>query len=437
MRTLFVLIITKVIRYILRIFHRGGSLPGFIALRLQSDFLTHLTYPEIVIMVTGTNGKTTTSNMIYEAMEKTGKKVIGNRRGDNMKAGITALSLAHANLRGQVKADIMVLEVDELNVPKVIHEIKPNVFVVNNFFRDQLDRAGEMESILRKIENILPEFEGELVLNGDDPNVARLSESAIKAHITYIGVGHNSESKETSNEASEGKFCFKCNTKLKYHYYQYSHIGKFYCPNHDFGDITLNLQAHDIDLQQGTFQVDFDTYRMPQQALFSVYNCMSVLGVFEALNIDKKYARQTFENFALNDGRMEEFKLNNRFCLLNLVKNPTGANETMKYIQRDHNMKDILIVLNDNDQDGCDVSWIWDAHFEMLVNDNVANVICSGTRAYDMALRLKYEGYQGNLIVHEHKEDAMKALRNLNLPAYVIATYTALQPVRSILRRIG
>ncbi|MEG0264329.1 MAG: MurT ligase domain-containing protein [Erysipelotrichaceae bacterium] len=435
MRTTFIIVLTKCIRFILKLFNRGGSLPGFIALKAQSDFLSHITYPKIVIMITGTNGKTTTSNMIYETFEKTDLKVIGNRKGDNMKAGIASLVIGNVGLNKCINCDVMVMEVDELNVPKVMKEIKPTVFVIHNFFRDQLDRAGEMESVLRKIMTVLPDYEGTLVINGDDPNVVRLGDAAIHAKKIYVGVGENSESTKTSKDASEGKFCYKCNELLAYHYYQYSHIGKFYCPNHDFGDIKLDLQAEQLDFKLGRFMVDHNIYKMPQSALFSVYNCMSVLGVCKALDLDEQYARDTFETFALNDGRNETFILNHRPCILNLVKNPTGANETMKVIQRDEDTKDILIILNDNDQDGTDVSWIWDAHFEMITTSNVAHIICSGKRGYDMALRLKYEDYQGNLSVYEEVEDALNAIEVLNLHAYVIATYTALQPIRALLGR--
>ncbi|MEG0695460.1 MAG: MurT ligase domain-containing protein [Erysipelotrichaceae bacterium] len=435
MRTTFIIVITKCIRTILTLFHRGGSLPGFIALRLQKDFLKHIHYPNIVIMVTGTNGKTTTSNMIYETFEKTNMKVIGNRRGDNMKAGIASLVIGAVDLHKNIQSDVMVIEVDELNVPKVIKEVEPTVFVVHNFFRDQLDRAGEMERVLRKIMAVLPDYTGTLVLNGDDPNVVRLGDHAPLAKKVYVGVGENSESLKVSNDASEGKFCYKCNEKLAYHYYQYSHIGKFYCPNHDFGDIELDLEATDIDFELGRFKVKDNSYKMPQNALFSIYNCMSVLGVCKALDLDEQYARDTFETFALNDGRNESFQLGNRTCVLNLIKNPTGANETMKYIQRDQDTKDILIILNDNDQDGSDVSWIWDAHFEIIATANVAHIICSGKRAYDMALRLKYENYQGVLSVYEDCSEAIDALKEYSLHAYVVATYTALQPVRALLRR--
>lgn len=435
MRTTLTLLLTKIIRWMLKRLGRGGSLPGSIALKLDPQFLKHFTYPNKVIMVTGTNGKTTTSNMIYETLAKSGLKVIGNRRGDNLKAGITTLVAANAGLNKRVKADAMVIEVDELNVPKVISDVKVDVFVINNFFRDQLDRAGEMETILRKLEAVLPDFTGILVLNGDDPNVMRLALTAKQASIYTVGVARNAMSSNTSDEASEGKYCPVCDCALHYHFYQYSHIGKFYCPNHDFGDVTLQLEAAAVDFEKSRFEVAGVRYKAPQNALFSIYNCMAVLGCLDVLQIDRQYAAQVFETFALNDGRMEMFSLDGKNCLLNLVKNPTGANETMKYIQRDQEAKALVIVLNDNDQDGTDISWIWDAQFERLMSADVRTIICSGLRAYDLALRFQYGGFEGRLLVKPDMQEAVQELKKQPEHLYVIATYTALQPMRAVLRR--
>ena len=424
--------ICKFIRWILVKMGRGGSLPGNIALKMCPSILSYIKYPEIVVMVSGTNGKTTTSNMIYEVLNKKYDKVIGNRRGDNMKAGIATLILANTKMNLCVKADAIVIEIDELNVPKVIDEVKVSQFVITNFFRDQLDRAGEMENIVSKIENALSKYQGELILNGDDPNVARLGYH--RENTYYFSVGKNEESHQESKEASEGKFCFHCNAPLTYEYYQYSHIGKFHCPTCDFGNYEAYLCAKDISLNDSSFVVEERTFHAPQDALFSVYNCMAVISVAKRLQIDFELVATVLASFELKDGRMENFDIG-RDCLLNLVKNPTGANETMKYIERDREAKDIVIVLNDNDQDGTDVSWIWDANFELIMQEDVKHIICSGLRAYDMALRLKYTNYEGEIIVKVDPDEAIKCLKDFDEHAYVIATYTALQPMRATLRR--
>ncbi len=433
MRVRLTLFVTKIIRFILVKMGRGGSLPGSIALKLCPTILSYLSYPDVVVMVTGTNGKTTTSNMVNEVLSKKYGKVIGNRKGDNLKEGITTLLLANTSFSLRVKADAIVMEVDELNVPKVMKDVKVSHFIINNFFRDQLDRAGEMETIVSRIETALQNYDGIVLLNGDDPNVARLGYH--KRNALYFGVDRCATSVETTQEASEGKFCFHCNAPLVYDYYQYSHIGSFHCPSCDFGQFEYAVKATQIDVLSYRFEVDKVVFKAPQDALYSLYNCMAVIALSKCLSIPLETTSAVLESFELKDGRMERFDIG-KDCLLNLVKNPTGANEVMKYIQRDQEDKDIIMVLNDNDQDGTDISWIWDANFELIMDDHVKHIICSGKRAYDMALRFKYSGYQGEIVVKESMQEAVDTLVSMPNHAYVIATYTALQPMRAILRKV-
>ncbi|MDF9824063.1 UDP-N-acetylmuramyl tripeptide synthase [Breznakia sp. PF5-3] len=434
MRARITILIVKFIRAGLRLFGRGGSLPGQIALKLDANILKKIKYPSKIILVTGTNGKTTTNNMVYALMRKKYENAICNVRGDNLMAGITTLILNHTSFGLKVQSDCIVIEVDELNVPHVLKNVPVSTILINNFFRDQLDRAGEMENVVGKVGNALATYQGQLVLNGDDPNVVRLADVAPQAEVFYFGVAKNKLSKQVSDEASEGKFCFRCNAVLEYDYYQYSHIGRFHCPNCDFGHHSFYLEATDVDIDKQSFTVDGVVFHTPQDALYAIYNCVGVISIAKLYDISFLVAKEVLEGFELKDGRMEHFDIG-RDCLLNLVKNPTGANEVMKYIMRDQEAKDIVIVLNDNVQDGTDISWIWDAHFDLLVDSQTKVIICSGLRAYDMALRLKYENFTGEIIVLPKVEDAIMKLKSLHDHAYVLATYTALQPMRTALRR--
>lgn len=427
------LLLIKLIHYLLVKMGRGGSLPGTIALKLDHHILTRFKFPDKVIVVTGTNGKTTTSNLIVESFAKAGYKVIGNRKGDNLKEGIVTLLCANSSLSYEIKADVVVLEIDELTVAKVFKDLPVTTFIVNNFFRDQLDRAGEMETIVRRIESVLDDYQGHLILNADDPNVVRLSESAPFAKVHYFGVAENEVSKKTSNEASEGKFCPRCGAPLVYDYYQYSHIGRFHCENDGFGKNEVECWVNEIDYEHETFTMNGQVFPSFQNAIYAIYNCAAVLCCMKVNGVLLDAANEVFQTFTMNKGRNETFDLNG-FCLLNLVKNPTGANEVMKAIMKNQKDKNIMIILNDHDQDGKDVSWIWDAHFDLLIDEHTKRILCSGTRAYDMALRLKYEGYE-QLEVYEKVEDGILRLKELKEDAYVIATYTALHSTRSIIRR--
>ena len=426
------LLLIKLIHFLLSLMGRGGSLPGTIALKMDADILKKFKMPAKVIMVTGTNGKTTTSNLIVESFAEAGYRVIGNRRGDNLKEGIATLLCTNSSLKYEVQADVVVLEVDELTVMRVFRDLHVTTFVVNNFFRDQLDRAGEMETIVRRIESVLNDYTGHLILNANDPNVVRLADTAKHADIHYYGVGLNAVSRQVTNEASEGKFCPRCGRPLHYDYYQYSHIGKFECEC-GFGRNEAECLVTAIDYENETFSINERTYHSFQNAIYAIYNCAAVLCCMKVNGVDGEAANKVFKSFTMNKGRNETFNLNGK-CLLNLVKNPTGANEVMKAIMMDHGDKNVMIILNDHDQDGRDVSWIWDAHFDLLIDEHTKRILCSGRRAYDIALRMKYEGYE-NIEVYENVENGIIRLKELSEDAYVIATYTALQSTRSIIRR--
>ena len=415
---------------------RGGSFPGELAIRMDKNFISKFKMPGIVVIVTGTNGKTTTSNLIAESLRAAGLKVINNRRGDNLNVGIATLLACNSDSNFVIQADAAVIEVDELTVYRQFRNLHPTHLVVNNFFRDQLDRAGEMETIIRKIMEVTQDFTGDLILNGDDPNVLRIADAAKQAKAHYFSVGPYRDSKKITDEASEGKFCPRCGRPLKYEYYQYSHIGRFACEYDGYGRIVPDVLVDNIDFEKETFHAegrDFDAF---MNTIYATYNCAAVLTLMKTLKLDYEAANHVFATFEMKEGRNERYELT-KPCVINLVKNPTGANEVMKYIINEPGEKNICIFLNDRDQDGHDVSWIWDAHFERLNVPEVQKIICSGDRAYDMALRLKYEGLEDRIQVIEDSTEAIRWLDQADLESYVIATYTALHPTRGILRKVA
>lgn len=223
---------------------------------------------------------------------------------------------------------------------------------------------------------------------------------------------------------------------MKYSYYQYSHIGRFICESDGFGTIHPDIEVNAIDYKNETFTVENKKYHNFINSIYAIYNCACTLTVMKTLKLDFNAANEVFQSFVMKEGRNEVYQLK-KPSVINLVKNPTGANEVMKYIIARPGDKNICIFLNDNDQDGHDVSWIWDAHFERLNVPEVKRIVCSGLRAYDMALRLKYEGLEDRIIVIENATKAIEWLNDANLESYVIATYTALHSTRAILRKVS
>ena len=427
------ILITKAASFLLHLIHRGGSMPGSIGLKVCPSLLKNLRISCPVILVTGTNGKTSTSNMIADMFEHAGYQVINNRKGDNLKEGITTALVTNTGLNKTVHADAIVLEVDELNIPFIMSNLNVDALVVTNFFRDQLDRAREMEQLIVKIEQAIKDFKGTLILNGNDPNVVRLHDAAPHADTLYFGIEQCGESTKETKEASEGKFCPRCGSRLAYDFYQYSHIGSFHCTGCDFQTPKLQALGTVIDIPKRIFSFENREYRAPQGGLYTMYNCMAVFSVSKLCSIDPDYAAKAFKEIKVPNGRNECFTYHDHSLILNLVKNPTGANEVMKVIEEDHNPKTILIVLNDNAQDGTDVSWIYDTFFEKLICEDTVKMIVSGTRCYDMALRLKYGNYHGEVTIHEALKEAIDDLMKADTSMYAIATYTALQPVRNLL----
>ena len=431
MYKIFTIIFAKILNIFLKIIGKnGGNVIGKIALKINPNILSKFKVNSRVIAVTATNGKTSTNNCIRYTLEKAGFSVVSNSEGNNMETGILSTLLKTCTLTGKIKSDYICFEVDESYVPKIFKDFKLDTLVVLNFFRDQLDRNGEVETLILKINDFLKNYNGNLVLNSDDPNVSRLSRAnPNNNNIYFFSCDKYKYATEKIKEAGEGKFCPFCKTKLEYEYYQYSHIGKFRCPNCHYGENEIYKLAYNIDLKNKKFDVDGITYETTGNSIYLIYNNLAVICVASIYNIETEIVLESLKTFALNNGRLEELNIKDCPTLINLAKNPTGANVSLRILNEDDSEKDLLFVLNDNIADGFDVSWIWDINFNDLKNVN--RIITSGTRAYDIAIRIKTSGFDDKKIYpFINLDEAIKKLYETKNKKYVIANYTALQPTR-------
>lgn len=220
---------------------------------------------------------------------------------------------------------------------------------------------------------------------------------------------------------------------MEYEYYQYSHVGKFKCPNCNFGDNEIYKSASNVDLKNRCFDIDGTTYKINGNSIYLIYNYTAVYSVCSLYNISKEAIQKAFANFKLNNGRLEEIEINDVKTIINLAKNPTGSNVSLRILNEDDDEKELLFVLNDNIADGFDVSWIWDINFNNL--NNVTRIVTSGTRAYDIAIRIKTSGFPAEKIEpYLNLKEAVKSLYKTSTKKYVIANYTALQPTRHALK---
>ena len=432
MKNFFIVLISKFIYLFLRIMGKnGGNLLGKLAFDWNPEIFKYFKIDAPIIAVTATNGKTMTNNAISYTLEKAGKKVISNKEGNNMETGILSTLLKNCTIFGKIKADYLVFEVDEGYIPVVFKYLKLDTLVILNFFRDQLDRNGEVESLILKINDFLKTYGNNLVLNSDDPNVSRLAQAnPNNKNVYYLSVEKYKYATDKIKEAGEGKFCPFCKTRLEYEYYQYSHIGKFICPNCHFGDNEIYKIAKNVDLEKRTFEIDDITYKTEFNSIYNIYNFTAVISVCSLYNIDTSTIKDALSTFVLNNGRLEHLVIKNAPTIINLAKNPTGSNVSLRILNEDKDEKELLFVLNDNLADGHDVSWIWDINFDNL--NNVSRIITSGNRAYDIAIRIKTSGFVSSKIEpYLNLQEAVNALYKNDTKKYVIANYTALQPTRN------
>jgi lipid II isoglutaminyl synthase (glutamine-hydrolysing) len=429
-----------------RITRRGGgtTLPGDVARaidpRILSELAADLTHGSIVI--TGTNGKTTTARMVSWLLEGAGHRVVSNRAGANLIFGATAAALNRAGANGRLKADWGVFEIDEASLPRAVEEIRPRATLVMNLFRDQLDRYGELESIAKKIEQALNNMSenATAVLNADDPRVAEIGID-LKRKPLWYGLDDERVASKTLPHAADARTCPRCGASLIFDAVYVGHDGVYRCPNHDFARPQPDIKATDIELH------GFDSLAMTvegtriEMPLGGLYNCYNVLAAYAAacsIGLDANYVAERLKTFKAAFGRQERIDFRGRHLILVLSKNPAGFNETLRTAVELAQGEHFIIGLNDRKADGTDVSWIWDVDFEQLKN-RAQTVIPAGVRANDLAVRLKYASVEAD----DPQTDPGSALDELvkstseGDTAYVLCTYTAMLDIRAELVRRG
>lgn len=428
---------------------RGSSLPGVIARRIYPHTLRDLANQvnKGVIMVTGTNGKTTTNNMIANIMKVEGHRIIFNEEGANLITGVTTSFIRSASITGTVNIDYALLEVDEASFPKVVREVKPQVVVVTNFFRDQLDRYGELDKTVGVVADALRELKDvTLVLNADDPLVAQLANNTGHRAV-YYGVGFQQDIKRTVVQVRESRFCPFCGGELRYDYYHYSQLGSYKCNNCEFHRPQCSIEADRVVLMDGGISAEVcynggcSTLSLNIAGYYNLYNALAAMTVGRLMGTSLTTIEKGLRMYKPAIGRMERFRYQDKPVLLNLVKNPTGYNEGLATLLSLPGSKDVFMALNDNDADGRDISWLWDVDFEILVShiEVIHNFVCSGIRAEEMALRLKYAGIHTDkiMVIGDLEQAISTTLQGNAETAYLFATYTALWPAQSILCRLA
>jgi UDP-N-acetylmuramyl tripeptide synthase len=392
------------------------------------------------IVVSSTNGKTTTAGMIASILGAAGRAPVHNRAGSNMHWGVATALLEQGGDEG-------LFELDEAWLPRVAPHLRPRLLVLGNLFRDQLDRYGELERLADEWAILVDSLEGscEFALNADDPLIADLGRD--RSGVTYFGIEDTSQALPELQHAHDAKHCRRCGAPYVYERAFVGHLGHYTCPNCDADRPTPDVAATEIELHgisgshvrmttpDGELEVE-----LPLPGLYNVYNALAAVTAGLRSGVPLPQIREGLESMRAVFGRVETIEVSGKPVSILLIKNPAGANEVLRTLrlESDGGGIDLWIALNDRIADGRDVSWIWDADFELL-GDGVRRVICAGTRAPEMALRLKYAGWPVESI--EVRDSIAESLDEAVSQApdrlFALPTYTALLELRTLLADRG
>ncbi len=443
--------LARLVRALSRRLGRGGgtTLPGRLLLRVSPDALRRMgaELDDGAAVVSATNGKTTTSAMVAAILERSGERVVHNRAGSNMGWGVATALLDARRGRGQLG----LFEVDEAWLPQVSRALEPGTYLLANLFRDQLDRYGELETLADGWAGLVAERDGaaRFVLNADDPLVADLGRG--REGVTYFGVEDDSQALAELQHAADSKHCRNCGAAYVYDAIYLGHLGRYHCPScgRSRPEPTVvatrvvldGMTAADVTLRTPAGTIDF---RLPLPGLYNVYNAVAAAALALDLGASLDDVREALAGFGGAFGRVETIPVphpdgGERPVSILLVKNPAGANEVLRTLTLAGEPIDLWMALNDKIADGRDVSWIWDADFELL-RGNVRRVVCSGTRAEELALRFKYAGIEAEMAVERDLADSLDgavAAGEPGRPLYALPTYTALIELRDLLSGRG
>jgi UDP-N-acetylmuramyl tripeptide synthase len=428
---LILILLGKLVIKISRIFNlgSGSTWPGHIALKLNDRFIENVIDKNKnlkIVVIAGTNGKTTSTALLKFLLEKSGQKVFTNQEGANLLNGVASSLINNANIFSRLKYDLAIFESDEFNLPLLLKKISPDKILILNLFRDQLDRYGEVNTIaLRWLDSLKAlDKKTEVFINGDDPQLYFIG-SKLNQKVQYFGIEKKLMKLKEIPHDVDSIFCPVCLSLLNYRQLAYAHLGDFYCSHCQFKRGRIN---------------DFSKEKIfyPMKGLYNVYNTNAVLLLLKSLiKTETKNLNYWLKKFTPSFGRQEEIVYRNRKVFILLSKNPAGFNQSIQTVKEivKNNRANFLVVLNNQIPDGLDISWIWDVDFKPIL-ENAKNIFVSGDRVYDMNLRLRYEDGGEKISTFENLAEAVNSIIEKTKEGerlFILPTYSAMLSVRKIL----
>jgi UDP-N-acetylmuramyl tripeptide synthase len=437
-----------------RFFRIGGgtSLPGMIARRIDPNVLKSVVGASKArkIVITGSNGKTTTARMTAAIADAGGHRVSQNRTGSNLLQGVTSVAVNFADMFGRLDRDVLLFEIDEATIPLAVPEIQPDVVVITNIFRDQLDRYGELYAVARALNKMLeslPETSS-IILNGNDPQVANFGSNA-RARRIFFGLETTEVGTPVPEQSADIIRCIHCDSDFIYEVAYMSHLGIYRCPNCGYTLPPLDVAVTSVSLApggEGPSHIKLRTpegemkLEIPLPGLHNVYNAAAAIAAATAAGFPLDKAQSALSNIRTAFGRLEKIPAGDKTIYLSFVKNPTSFNLILRLIAQHPGKKHLLLAASHTVVDGEDFAWLWDVDIEEIAG-TVLDVVCSGNKPEELAMRLKYAEIPVDRITPIPDREAAldEALKNVDPGGtlYIMSSYTPTQELRRIMQKRG
>ena len=395
MRKFLAIVVCKLLRIVGKCIGKGSSLPGKFALKVCPDILRRVALPPRIIAVTGSNGKTSTVEMIAAILRAAGKTVVWNAEGSNQIEGVTTTVLTHVDLRGRVNADVLLLESDERYAARSFRWFHPTAFVVTNLYRDQLTRNGHPESVYDAVAAAVhPDMK--LILNADDPLVSCLARG--HANVRWFGLDECAVSaKEPSGVYRDGAYCPVCKAPMAYDCYHYNHIGHYHCTACDHRRAATDYTAAAVDLERGTLTIDgAPEITLAFRSIYNVYNILAAFSACRECGVDAETAAGVIGGYILKNGRMQTFRLgaHHGTLLTSKHENSVAYDTNLRYIAQQREDCTVLVIVDAVSRKYFtgETSWLWDIDFEALDRPHVKKIVLSGLYCNDLAQRFSFTG---------------------------------------------
>lgn len=392
MKKLLAIIICKIVYFIGGLVGKGSSYPGKMALKICPNILSLIQYPKVVIAITGSNGKTSTTEMVAAVLKRAGKSVAYNEKGSNQIEGVTTTVLHYASLGGVMKQDVLLLESDERYAKYSFRYFHPTHYVVTNLYRDQLTRNAHPEWVFEDIQRSIHGSEC-LILNADDPQVSRFGYQ--RDNVVWFGLGRTCQDTTSFvGRYNDGRYCPICHAPMEYEYYHYNHIGNYHCSKCDFKRQAAEFEVTEVNLNEGRIKINNkDEIRLAFKSIYNVYNILATYSVCSKIGIDGGLTAAVLSDYILKNGRFVQFKLgpHKGTFLVSKHENSISYDMSLGYAAGSEEACTVVVIVDAISRKyfTSEISWLWDVNFEQLNTDNVRRIFLCGRYAHDLMLRFE------------------------------------------------